>query len=63
MPRIRLNADCNILTGADTKNPRSTPEITVPALRINLQPEEAERLANNLLQAVRFTKKYRPEPV
>jgi hypothetical protein len=56
MARIPINSSCNILTEPDTKNPRAKVEITIPRLRANLSPAEAERLAEALMEAVRFVR-------
>jgi hypothetical protein len=50
--RIKVNDYCNVKTGADTSNPRSKVEITIPEFRANLDPDSAERLAKALLEAV-----------
>jgi hypothetical protein len=53
VPRTKVNATCNVLTGEDRKrNHRNdTPEITLPSLRLNVSPAEARRIAGDLLQA------------
>jgi hypothetical protein len=49
--KIKVNDYCNVKTGFDTCNPRVKTEITVPHLRINIQPSEARTLAAALLEA------------
>jgi len=50
--RLHVNTSCNVVAGSDSTSPRGTAQITIPSLRLRLYPADAERLVEDLTEAI-----------